>query len=329
MTTNPSLMGLSRRQALSSIGGLLTAASLPQAAARASAATETTMRPLGIQLYMLKGPLASDFPGTLDQVAAIGYREVEFASFDNRTGAEIRRALDQACLKCPSAHVQLDSRLPGSTDLANPGPAIEILHAIGATQAVVAVFPLARLDFTALRNPMDVGAAIWRLGESMSIDDWKAFARRLNETGQVLAKEGLRVGYHNHNLEYRRLSDGSTPLEILIRETDPALVNFELDVGWAATAGVDPAAFIRTHAGRINQLHLKDIAARTGTSFGFAPSAVGAGIMDWASLMEAVKRSPRIEHLYVEQEEPFTHPALEEARVAFEFLAKRPELARG
>lgn len=313
-----------RRQTLRA---LLVSAAAPLAPGCAVRGEGTTMRALGIQLYMLKEPLERDFQGTLNQVAAIGYRQVELAGFHNRSGAELRQALNEAGLTCVSAHVPLDAYRPGQASLSDPAT-IEILHSIGVTQAVVPVFPLTTLNLASIRSQAELGAAIWQIGRRMTGDDWRAFAHRLNETGRILARSGLHVGYHNHNLEYETLNGGVTPLDILIRETDPTLVSFELDVGWAAAAGIDAAAFLDAHADRINQLHLKDAAARTGTGFGFTPASLGAGIVDWSAILQAVNRAPRIDHLYVEQEEPFQTPPLDDARVAFDFLRDRPELRR-
>ncbi len=315
-------MKLTRRQTLSALAATT---AIPLAASCATTQKEGRVRPIGLQLWTVKEDLARDLQGTLNQVAAIGYREVEFASFVNRTGPQLRQALDQAGLTCPSAHVPLDRIRPDQPSLSDP-ETVDLMHAIGATQAVVPIFPMTGVDFGSIRDQMQLGAAIWRAGQAMNVDDWKGFAHRLNEAGRTLARAGLHIGYHNHNLEFAQLSDGSTPLDVLMRETDPSLVSFELDIGWAEAAGVDVVAFLNTHGSRINQLHVKDTAQRTGTGFDFKTADLGAGIIDWTALLQAVNRAPRIEHIYVEQEEPFTRAPMEEARTAFEFLRSRPEL---
>lgn len=319
-------MELSRRQALGSFCMLAAATSAPQAIA-AVAQKEARVRPLGIQLYMLKKPLAADFQGTLNQVATIGYREVEISNFFGKSGPEIGQALKLAGLVCPSVHASLDAYVPGMPALSDP-MMIDTLHAIGATQAVVPIFPLEKLDLAALfRDPTQLGPMIWKIGLSMTSDDWKRFADRVNEAGRRLAKDGIKIGYHNHNMEFAKLADGSMPLEIFLGETDPALVKLELDVGWAATAGIDVAAFLERHATRINQLHLKDTSEKVGTGFKIASAELGKGIVDWSRLLAIVERSP-IEHIYVEQEEPFERPEMEEAKQAFEFLNARPEFVQ-
>jgi sugar phosphate isomerase/epimerase len=334
LPTRKRIMELTRRQTLGSLCALAAAASMTHAAADA-AKRKKTMRPLGIQLYMLNKELEADFQGTLNQVAAIGYREVELAGFHNRTGAELRKALDEAGLTCPSVHIQMTSLFPGMPSLADPAAIIEIMQVLGAKQLVVPAFTLPERFLPRLRDPAlmrdmrRLGAAAWEIGLAMTAEDWKDFARSLNEKGRLFAKSGLRIGYHNHNVELAPLAGGGTPLEVLIRETDPALVSFELDVGWAASAGIDAAAFLNRYASRINQLHLKDTAKRSppGSLEGFTSANLGAGIVDWPALMHAIG-SAKIEHVYVEQEEPFKEPPIDAARIAFNFLSSKPELMR-
>lgn len=327
-------MKLTRRQTLGSICGLAAAASMTHTIAYAARRKKTTMRPLGIQLYMLDKDLERDFQGTLNQVAAMGYREVELAGFHNRTGAELRKAFDEAGLICASAHIQMAAMFPGMPSLAEPAKIIDIMQELGAKQVVVPAFNLPPRFAQKLTDPelmhdlRKLGAAAWQFGLEMTPDDWKDFAQTLNEKGSLLAKSGLHIGYHNHNVELATLAGGGTPLEVLIRETDPALVSFELDVGWAASAGIDPAAFLRRYAGRINQLHLKDVSERTPAGkLDFKSVDIGTGIVDWPDLMKAIA-SAKIEHVYVEQEEPFKEPPLDAARVAFNFLSKQPGLMR-
>jgi sugar phosphate isomerase/epimerase len=328
-------MELTRRQTLGSFCALAAAASITHTSADAATRRNRNKRALGIQLYMLNKELDQDFQGTLNQVAAIGYREVELASFHNRTGAQFRRALDTAGLACTSAHIPIGALVPGALSLAEPDKVIETMHALGAKQVVVPSFTppqrfLQKLSDPALmRDIRLLGEAVWEVGVAMTADDWKAFARSLNEKGSILAKSGLHIGYHNHNVELAPLPDGRTPLEVLISQTDPALVSFELDVGWAVSAGIDAAAFLHRYTGRINQLHLKDTAAHTppGSLLDFKSADLGAGIVDWKALIRAIG-SANISHVYVEQEEPFKEPPIDAARMAFNFLNSKPELMR-
>jgi len=129
------------------------------------------------------------------------------------------------------------------------------------------------------------------------------------------------VGYHNHNLEFAPLAGGGTGWDVLIRETDPSLVKFEVDIGWVAAAGRDPVAFLDRHHGRLRWLHIKDLRPSTSANFALRmdPVKTGAGRQDWARILPAAHRAG-IEHFYVEQEPPFAIPRMEAAERSYRFL---------
>jgi len=143
----------------------------------------------------------------------------------------------------------------------------------------------------------------------------------LNEKGAMLKKAGIAMGYHNHNIEFAPIGK-ETGWEILVRETDPALVHFEVDIGWVAAAGLDPVAFLHRHKGRVRQLHVKDLQATTKANFNVRmdPTQVGAGEMDWAKVLPAAYQAG-VRNFYVEQEPPFTIPRMEAAARSYAYLA--------
>lgn len=268
--------------------------------------------PVGLQLYTLGPEAAKDLDGVLKAVAAIGYRTVELPGMFGRTPAQIRAALDGAGLACASAHVQLAGDL---------GKLADDLGAIGATFAIApSPYIPERLD---QRPANGEGPGEWfrRVVSQMTADDWKRNGDFLNRQAATLARSGIRVGYHNHNIEFAPL-DGTRPLEILIRNTDPRLVTFELDVGWVAAAGVDPVAFLKAHKGRFGLLHIKDIKAETKPNFAMSmdPTEVGSGRLPWKALLPAAYAAG-VRNFYVEQEPPFARPRIEAARMDYEFLA--------
>ena len=266
--------------------------------------------PIGIQLYTLGPDAAKDLDGTLKAVAGIGYKSVELAGLLGRTGAQMKAALDAAGLVCASAHVQGRGQLDG--DL---GKLAADLTAIGVKTAVMPVPVISdRL--------MQAAGGDWRkaLGQ-MTADDWKMNADFLNEKAAVLAKAEIKVGYHNHNFEFAPL--GSTNgLEILLKNTDPKLVTFELDVGWTAAAGVDPVAFFSRHKGRFGLMHVKDIKAGTEANFALKmdPTEVGSGKLPWRTLLPAAYAAG-VRGFYVEQEPPFARPRIEAAKISHDYLA--------
>lgn len=281
--------------------------------------------PIGIQLYTLGPDMARDLDGTLKAVADIGYKTVELPGLMGKTPAELKAAVDRVGLTCPSVHIQPKSR--GGTDPTldgDPGKLAAALHTLGAKAAVapICLFP-DRLEMKPQAGE-DIGGMLRRLVSQMTADDWKMNADFLNTRAALLKKEGIKVGYHNHNFEFLPL--GSTyGLEILLKETDPSLVTFELDVGWTMAAGHDPVALMAKHRGRFTMMHVKDIKADTKANFALAmdPTEVGSGVVDWKKVLPAA-RAAGVTGFFVEQEPPFARPRIEAAKICHDFLAGVP-----
>ncbi len=310
---------LSRRQILKRMSALLGAAMLP-ASLRSDPHPDST---LGLQLYTLGDEVAKDLSGTLRAVAAIGYREVELPSFYGRSAKELRAALDAAGLACPSIHVPALPFSPGTLTLADdPAKLAAEVHALGARYVVMPLFLLPQSALQAPKPGEDFLARLTAAATAMTAEEWKRTAAFLNEKGRELKKLGLQLAYHNHNPEFLPLPDGANGFELLIKNTDPNLVAFELDVGWVAAGGADPVKLLSNHAGRIQLLHLKDLKTTTaGIPFKMNSSDVGAGIIDWPQLLRAA-RTAKIDHYFVEQEPPFERPRIESARIAFQYLQR-------
>lgn len=287
----------------------------------------TTTRPLGIQLYTVKEAATADFVGTLKALADIGYTEVELPNLFGKTPESIRADLDAAGLTCPSVHVFLKPFYPGMPSLEDFEYHVSMMKTLGAKNVVVALFPIPERylkDLFSAVTDLEKLEQLDRITRGMTIDEWRRFARQLNEKGAALQKENLRISYHNHSFEFAPLEGTSgSVMDFLIAETDPDLVDFELDAGWALYANVDPAAFLDRYSDRITQIHLKDVSVpMKGVSHGVISTNVGQGDMDWRKLIAAISRS-NIEHFYVEQEAPFTVPPIEATQIAFDFLSPR------
>ncbi|MDP3852478.1 sugar phosphate isomerase/epimerase [Phenylobacterium sp.] len=274
--------------------------------------------PLGIQLYTLGPDAAKDLDGTLKSIAAIGYKAVELPGLTGRAPADIRAALDRAGLVCTSAHIQARGEAGFEGDLARLADA---LATIGVTYAV-APSPYAP-DHAVQAAQGLTGAEFYRkVTASLTADDWKMNADFLNAKGAALKSSGIGVGYHNHNFEFAPLGD-TNGLEILLKNTDPKLVTFEIDVGWVAAAGADPLALLRKHKGRFTLMHVKDIKATTKPNYALTmdPTEIGSGSLDWAKLLPAAYASG-VRGFYVEQEPPFTRPRIEAAKISHDYLAR-------
>src|SRR5262249_6136678 len=205
------MRSMTRRQFLARS---VAAAGLAGLASRAPAAPLGL--PIGLQLYTIREQLGKDFDGTLKQVAALGYQEVELFSFLGRKAKAIRESLDAARLRCVSAHYTL-ADLQG--DL---GPKIEYAKELGLTYMVCPFPGIAdpKRIKEASKNPADQARA---LVKALTADDWKWNAEALDKAGEQAKKAGLQVCYHNHHLEFKKY-DGVTALELLLRHADKDLV---------------------------------------------------------------------------------------------------------
>ena len=225
-------------------------------------------------MYTVREDAGKDFLGTLKRVAEMGYPAVEFAGFGGLAASELRASLDEFGLKAPSAHVSYVSLVEDAA------AACADLHALGTEYAVV--------PFIGDEHRASVEAA-------------RRFAASLNTIATTVTGEGLRFAYHNHDFEFRPLSDGGgkTMWDILQEETDPATVALELDIYWVTYGGGDALATLTANPSRYPLLHFKDMTSE-GDALRDAP--VGEGTVDWAPYLAA---SEGTSHWFiVEQDTP-------------------------
>lgn len=272
--------------------------------------------PIGLELYTVGPDAQKDLDGTLKQVAAIGYRTVEIAGLYGHSPAEFRAALDRAGLKAPVAHIQAK----GSFSFADePGKLAADLKTLGVETAVLPMFPIPD-RFGGSKAGEGLVAYLKRVAEGLTADDWKSTAALLNEKAAALKPYGLRVGYHNHNIEFAPVG-GTTGFDMLVGATDPKLVTFEVDIGWVAASGTDPYVFLARHKGRVSMMHVKDLkAVKPNFAFQMDPAEIGSGVLDWKRLLPAAWDAG-VRQFYVEQEPPFTRPRLEAAKIDHDYLA--------
>lgn len=259
-------MTLDRRDFLAAAGAGLAAAALPGALGAESAGR---IKRVGVQLYTVRTLLAKDFDGTLAELAAIGYREVEFAGYYDRAPKQIRATLDRLELAAPAAHVPFELLRD------DPERAFDAAETLGHKYLIVAW--LDRADRGSLSALTRTAAAFNRIGER---------AR----------KRGLRFAYHNHDFEFAPL-EGRLPFDALLDDTDPALVSFEMDLFWTVKGGASPLDYFARYPRRFPLVHVKDMAA------GQQMVDVGSGTIDWRRIF-ARRTQAGIEHFFVEHDEP-------------------------
>ena len=261
----------SRRSFLATIG----AAAVAAAATDAEAATTILLRrrrleKIGLQLYSVRDLMKADMPGTLARVAAIGYKEVEFAGYFDRTPAQVRQLLRDNKLRSPSTHVGLDLLEN------NAGKTFADARAIGHEWVTLAWLPENR------RTP----------------DDWKRFADSFNKWGKQAKDADLRFAYHNHNFEFVP-ANGTTGYETLLNGTDPKLVDFEMDLYWVVFGGADSIELFNRHPHRFKLAHVKDSAGPPDNKM----VDVGQGKIDFKTIF-AQSDKAGFRHYFVEHDQP-------------------------
>lgn len=256
---------LSRRKflGLSALGAGLLVAN-PQSLLAGPKSTVST----GLQLYTVRDMMAKNVPQTLELVANVGYKELEFAGYFDHKPAELRKILDDLGLSAPSAHLPLEVF---QTEL---DAALEAALILGHKYLVVPWLSVEQ--------------------RGTKIDTYKQLAEHFNRWGEKCAKVGVTFGYHNHDFEFQT-TDGQTPYDVLLAETDPSNVIMELDLYWTVKAERDPVEYFRKHPGRFPLWHIKDM-DKEGN---FAD--VGKGVIDFKRIFAAADVAG-LKHEFVERD---------------------------
>lgn len=280
---------MDRRGFLTSLGVAATASQLACASSGRSAAPIRRLRRVGIQLYTLRDDARRDLERTLGDIAAAGYNDVELLGSMNNFGMppeRVREILDRNGLRAPSTHVgggaldDLDRQLADAATL-------------GHQYLIVASLPI---------------------GENPTLDDYRRWADRLNESGRRSLAHGVRIGFHNHAGDLKPI-EGVVPYDVMVERTDPAVVRHQLDTGNLAMAGRDPLEYMKRFGSRYWLFHIKDVPRLGATS----DTELGKGIIDFKRLLASIDHIDD-KLLFVEQE---TYPGapLDSARRDYTYLS--------
>src|ERR1043165_8934946 len=261
--------------------------------------------PLGIQLWTVKAEAQKDLEGTMKQLYALGFREIEFAGYYGRSAADLGKLMKGIGFTLVSTHA-------GADDIAAKG------------DQIIADAKTLGLKYIICSSPMSDAAKAkleWaRKMDALDPGDWKMNAELFNKFGKKVKDAGLTFGYHNHHVEFKKFGD-ATAFDTLFANTDPELVKIELDVGWAVAARQDPIAIINKYKGRIAALHVKDIGKLADDPHQATTVAVGEGTIDWKKVI-GTAHANGVKHYFYEQEEPYTRPVLESAKMSADYLGK-------
>lgn len=272
--------------------GIAAVAALLSPAMITSALAGTTEKAIvnkvGIQLFTLRELLAKDVNGVISKIAKIGYNQVEtYYGYPGTYAAKGFWGLDAKAFKSllQENHLTSPSGHYNVSDYLSSGGNDEVLKSHIETAATVG-----QKYFVIPALPGDVR-------KSGTLDAYKEMASKFNHAAELCKKSGLKLAYHNHNFEFKDQGNGKTGYDILLKETDPSVVSFELDLFWAVNAGLNPLKMFRQNPGRFTMWHVKDMDKTDKSVF----TEVGTGSIDFRDIFKNAKTSG-LEYLFVEQD---------------------------
>ena len=256
---------------------LLAALLLPAVATRAAQFDAE----IGLQLYSLRGIARQNPPKALKQAADFGFKHVELAGVYNMAPEKFTALLASHGLKPISGHFPYD-RIKNE-----PEKVVAEAKALGLKYAGCA--------WITHKPPFTEAAA----RDAIAV---------FNKAGEIAAKQGIRLFYHCHGYEFLKHGDGAL-MDLLMKETNPKHVSFEMDVLWVTFPGEDPVKWLKKYPGRWELMHLKDLkkGVKTGDPSGKTDVTndvpLGTGQMDWPAILKAAKESG-VKHYFIEDESP-------------------------
>jgi len=237
--------------------------------------------PVGLQLYSLRAELTRNVPATLEKVRAFGIKQVELAGTYNLSPEKFKQMLEANHLKAISGHFPYDRYRD------DPEGAARDARTLGLQYAGCAWIP-------------HEGA--------FDEKECRAAIAVFNKAGAVLAKQGIKFFYHVHGFEFQPHGEG-TLLDLMMAETDPKWVRYQMDVFWIVFPGQDPVKLLEKYKGRWELMHLKDMkkGLPTGSLDGKTDVSndvtIGTGQMNWPAILAAAKKAG-IKHYFIEDESP-------------------------
>lgn len=259
-----------------------------KAFAQEVAAAESARKiPVAVQLYSVRDDCSKDLPGTLKAVAAMGYEGVEFAGYYMRSAKQLRKMLDDLGLKVAGTHIGLGTLMGDALK-----QTVEFNKTLGNKFLIVPGLPS---KYTESRK------------------SWLEAAKIFNDISAKVAEHGMRVGYHNHSIEFKPL-DGELPWDTFFGATNKDVV-MQLDTGNAMHGGADPVVFLEKYPGRCATIHLKE-ASKTNDK-----AVIGEGDVNWSRVFELCETIGGTQWYIVEQES-YAHPPLKCVELCLQNLRK-------
>ena len=264
-----------------------------------------TKWPVGLQLYTLGNLMTTDPKGTLQKLAAIGYKELESAgsqkgNFYGYTPKEFAAMVKEAGMQWRSAHV-------GGAPFS-----IEQIMKMAKTAEDSARIQKMAEQFKNMPKMLNLKENYQQLADSAAeggltylvcssipvstLDEIKMAVDVFSKTGEACKKNGVQFAYHNHTTEFDEV-EGHRPFDYILANTDKELVKMELDLAWATKAKQDPVELFKLHPGRFPLWHVKDLDKNT-----MNPAEVGTGVVDFKRIFDNAKESG-MKYFFVEQDQ--------------------------
>jgi len=283
------------------LGGLLLSRS-----GIAASAFKAATRPVGIQLYTLTALMSEDPKGTLQKVAAIGYKELETAAtpkgyYYGYQPKELAAMVKDMGMHWRSHHVMGApfnmNRMQAAAKQLSPQDSVKAKQ-MAERFKFFSTMPTLKNDYQKLVDEAAEGGLSYLVCASIpvsTLDEIKTAVDVFSKTGEACKKAGLQFAYHNHTTEFDQV-EGHRPFDYILSNTDKELVKMELDLAWATKANQDPLELFKQHPGRFELLHVKDLDKATKS-----PTEIGNGYIDFKHIFDNLKDSG-MKYFFVEQD---------------------------
>ena len=255
----------------------------------------------GLQLYTVRNDVAKNLSGTLDYVAKAGYSQIELYGFDGNTffgksPKEFKAMFDGLKLTSPSGHYNFGGVLQsGNLDFWKK--VLEAANIMGNEYATVP----------------------WLDANQRGADTLPKLVELVNKAAELTKAAGMKLAYHNHDFEFKKMDTGKTFLQTLLDGTDPSMVDFELDIYWSSFMNEDAVEWFNKYPGRFTMWHVKDLT--TNKEGKKESTQVGDGVIDFASIFKH-KQHAGLKYAFVEQE-AYTMPEEECIKKSIAYMKKQ------
>lgn len=255
---------------------------------------------LGLQLYTLKDIIGNNLKNVFSEINKMGFKVIETFDYNAKnhffgyTTRDFASLLNDYGLAVPSNHL-----------------GVNLLFKTGSTEEVERF-----IEHSAYLKSNYITIPNIDFQYRKSADDYKRHAETFNKAGELCNKAGMRLAYHNHEFEFKKFGN-LTGLDILITETDAKLIDFELDIYWAARSNVDPLELLRKYKGRFPLWHVKDMSKQNKDW----NTEIGKGTINFPSILTEANKLG-LKHAFIEQETNYTPNPIGSAQASFNYVNK-------